>query len=242
MLRLIRDTISREAFLPSRLIGIWTNPMFIVRRGLYLGIREICLLFKGGKLLDLGCGSKPYESLFSVDEYIGIDIEASGHDHSSSQIDRFYDGKTIPFDDEEFDYVFSSEVIEHIFNLDEILDEVDRVLKPNGLFMFTCPFVWEEHEQPYDYARYTSFALHHLLEHKDFLILKHKKTGGYLETVFQMLSLYIHQNVLPRNKYFRLLCTPLFITPLNLVGIILGRLLPASGDFYLNHIVVARKK
>ena len=47
-------------------------------------------------MLDFGCGQKPYESLFSVEEYVGLDIEVSGHDHTNSKVDTYYDGKNIP--------------------------------------------------------------------------------------------------------------------------------------------------
>jgi len=64
------------------------------------------------------------------------------------------------------DGVFSSETFEHIFNLEEIIKEINRVLKKEGLLLATCPFLWPEHEVPYDYARYTSFAMKNLLEKK----------------------------------------------------------------------------
>jgi len=43
-----------------------------------------------GKVLDVGCGSKPYQDCFPlVSAYIGIDVEASGHDHENSKVDVF---------------------------------------------------------------------------------------------------------------------------------------------------------
>ena len=47
----------------------------------------------------------------------------------NSKVDFFYDGKQFPFDSSEFDWVFSSEVFEHMFNIDEQLEEINRVLK-----------------------------------------------------------------------------------------------------------------
>ena len=67
------------------------------------GVKDISSKFNGGKLLDIGCGQKPYENLFEVNEYVGIDIESSGHDHNSSKIDKFYEGKSIPYKDKEFE-------------------------------------------------------------------------------------------------------------------------------------------
>jgi len=56
------------------------------------------MLFLSGKLLDFGCGRKPYKHLFSFDEYIGLDIVESGHNHEDEEIDVYYDGTKIPFE------------------------------------------------------------------------------------------------------------------------------------------------
>ena len=231
----------KEAYDPSYLFGIWMNPVFIIRKGLIDGIRDISSYMHGGRLLDVGCGSKPYEKIFKVKQYIGIDIEISGHDHSSSKIDKFYDGKKIPFADEYFDNVFSSEVFEHVFNIDELLGEINRVLKRGGKLGFTCPFVWDEHEQPFDYARYTSFAVEHLLTSNGFSLVKLIKSTSYFETVMQMLSAYIYQHVLPRNRYLKVLLIPILVAPINILAISLSKILPKSKNFYHSNIVLAEK-
>ena len=231
----------KEAYDPSYLIGIWINPVFIIRKGLMDGIHDISSYMHGGRLLDVGCGSKPYEKIFKVEEYIGIDIEISGHNHSSSKIDKFYDGKKIPFADEYFENVFASEVFEHVFNIDELLGEINRVLKCGGKLGFTCPFVWDEHEQPYDYARYTSFAVEHLLSSNGFKLVKLIKSTGYFETVMQMLSVYVYQHVLPRNRYLKVLLIPILVAPINILAIALSKVLPKSKNFYHNNIVLAEK-
>lgn len=89
--------------------------------------------YLSGKVLDFGCGSKPYKNFFDkCEQYIGCDIEVSGHSHDNENIDFYYNGKTLPFNDQEFDWIFSSEVFEHIFNLEEILSELNRVLVHEG--------------------------------------------------------------------------------------------------------------
>src|SRR6187399_2237511 len=98
---------------------------YLVRNRLLKGLSEFIPSMKG-TMLDFGCGSKPYLPLFKVDKYIGLDFDSQGHDHANEQIDVFYDGITIPFPDEYFDTVFSSEVFEHVFNLEGILPEIHR--------------------------------------------------------------------------------------------------------------------
>jgi hypothetical protein len=62
-----------------------------------------------GKLLDVGCGKKPYQSFFTpyVDSYVGIEHEAVFQESTASldeiKPDYYYDGKTLPFDDNSFD-------------------------------------------------------------------------------------------------------------------------------------------
>jgi len=52
---------------------------------------------------------------------------------------RLYDGETLPYDDEAFDVVFSSNVLEHITNLSVILKEIARVIKSNGTVVHILP-------------------------------------------------------------------------------------------------------
>jgi len=49
-------------------------------------------------------------------------LKTPGHPHLNEQIDVFYDGKKVPFEDGHFDAIFSSEVFEHVFNLPDILN------------------------------------------------------------------------------------------------------------------------
>ena len=241
MRNIIRKIYEKEAFNPSWLFGIWINPAFIVRRNLLKGVKDISSKFNGGKLLDIGCGSKPYESLFEVNEYIGIDVEVSGHNHKSSKIDKFYDGKSIPYKDKEFNWVFSSEVFEHVFNLEEVLKEINRVLIPGGKLAFTCPFVWEEHEQPHDFARYTSYGLHDLMKRHGFKVESFVKSTNYFETVMQMLAMFMYQHCLPKNRYLMSLLFPFFVSPFNILGSLVGKVLPSNGNFYHSNIVIAVK-
>jgi len=156
------------------------HPYFLLRKELYKAIVKY-KHYMPGKMMDFGCGSSPYKSLFThVDFYVGVDYHSEGHSHEIEEIDVYYDGKVLPFPDNHFDSIFSTEVFEHVFNLPEILIELNRVLKPEGKLLFTCPFVWVEHEIPVDYARYTRFALKNLIEKTGFRMVVEDKTGNYI--------------------------------------------------------------
>lgn len=216
---------------------------YFTRKGLKDGITAFAGSLQG-KMLDFGCGSKPYKSCFTVDEYIGLDYENEGHSHKNEQIDVFYDGKNIPFPDGYFDAVLCTEVIEHVFNLDETLKEINRVTRKDARLLFTCPFTWNEHEVPYDFARYTRFALKSVFERNGFEILDFQKSGSFITAITQMISLYAQESIYPKMKGFFLLrwiYKVCFILIPNISGILLEKILPENRSLYLNNIVLAKK-
>jgi len=147
-------------------------------------------------MLDFGCGSKPYKSLINADQYVGMDYQGQGHSHENEQIDVFYDGKMIPLESNSFDSVLSTEVFEHVFNLEEMLAELHRVMKPGAVMLISCPFIIAEHEAPNDCSRYTSYGLQKLLARKGFEIVHYQKIGTSVQTRMQMLMSYLDLLVL----------------------------------------------
>lgn len=225
---------NREFFKPT-IVSILYNPFYIIRKELYNAINNnkdyIC-----GIYMDFGCGSKPYKKIFNVDKCFGIDIESSGHNNLIEDIDVYYNGKDIPFQDEYFDSIFTSEVFEHVFNIDEI----NRGLKINGNLMITVPFVWNEHEIPYDFARYTSYGIKYLLNKHGFEVVESSKTTTFIETIIQMWCTYLYE-IMPKNKIFRVILTIILILPSNVLSIILSKVLPKNYTFYNNNVIVAKK-
>ncbi len=224
-----------------------SHPLYFIRKGLFNKISLYSPEFNG-RLLDFGCGAKPYQSLFTnVNEYIGLDYDSEGHNHANENVDVFYDGKTIPFENESFDSLFSSEVFEHVFALQEILPEISRVLKKGGKMLITCPFVWEEHEIPIDYARYSQFALHDMLQKNGFKILTTDKNGHFIMALHQLFIVYLHDFWLNRVFFFskfRLFKKTIrqVLVPLcNWLFLLTEPLWPKSEKLYLNTIIIAEK-
>jgi len=233
------EYFKRRHFTPTAL-SIFFNPLFLIRRGLYRGIRRNSHYMQG-MLLDFGCGVKPYRELFNVENYIGIDIKQPESKYISKKVDIIYDGKTLPFADSSFDSIFASEVIEHIFEIDYTLAELNRVLKKSSYMLLTLPFVMEEHEIPYDFARYTSFGIRYLLAKHGFEIVNMEKTTNYIETIIQMWNIFLLGHFSHKHAIIRNLMTLMFISPCNILGIIFGAILSKPGAFYHNNLVVARK-
>ncbi len=234
----LKSVYIRQQFSPTW-IGIVVNPFYLARAGLSGAVRE----FSGslsGRLLDVGCGTKPYEAFFSVSEYVGLDIDSSisrGRDVA----DYFYKGHEFPFDPGEFDAVLCNQVLEHVFNPDEFLSEIARVLGTGGKLLLTVPFVWDEHEQPFDYARYSSFGLNALLENSGFKILVHKKLCADASILAQLANAYIYKVSQRMPPIWQHGLTVSVMAMLNVLGLIARRILPANPDLYLDHVVLAEK-
>jgi SAM-dependent methyltransferase len=195
-----------------------------------------------GQLLDVGCGGKPYRDLFvNANRYIGLEFDTP-ESRTARHADAFYEGKRFPFDDESYDGVISNQVLEHVFNPDEFLDEIMRVLKPEGKLLLSVPFVWDEHLQPLDYARYSSFGLRSLLERHGFTVLELRKMNADMRVLFQLLNVYLHKVLLTSNGKLNLVLCAVFMAPVTLLGLLVSKILPSNPDLFLSQIVLAVKR
>lgn len=219
--------------------AVLVNPFYIARKGLYQTIKPYGQQITG-KTLDIGCGQKPYQSICASSEYIGLEIDLPVN-RASKQADVFYDGKHLPFANEEMDSVVTHQVFEHVFHPQLFMQEIYRVLKSNGTLMMSVPFVWDEHEQPFDYARYSSFALKALLQENGFEVIALKKSVDNFSLIFQLINAYLYKKLFTRNGYWNQLVCLFVMAPVTLMGVIAGKLLPANEDLYLDNVVVAKK-
>ena len=241
MLTKLVARLRRESFLPTYW-GVVISPVYIVRRGLYRNIKRLASKIQGD-VLDLGCGSRPYELLFTnARSYVGVDLKASGHSHETSKVDVFYDGKVLPFRDCDFDAVVCFEVFEHVFNIDEVLTEIRRVLKPGGKLLITMPFAWQEHEPPYDFARYTSYGIKHILAKNKLEVLDLIKTTTFFLAVCQLWIAYLTQYISPQRQVPARLFQILVIFPLNVLSLMFDFLLPKRYEYFCSSVIFCKKQ
>jgi SAM-dependent methyltransferase len=238
MINSLKKYYTSEQFDPN-ILGLFINPFYFARKGLYKNISEL-IKNLNGKILDIGCGQKPYEKLAHSIEYIGLELDTP-ENRLNKKADYFYDGISMPFKDKEFDSILSNQVFEHVFNPNSFLTEMNRVLKMEGILLITVPFIWDEHEQPYDYARYSSFGLTHILNEYGFELIEHRKSNNGIEVIFQLLNGYIYKVTMTKNGYLNLLITLVLMAPINIIGVIFSKILPKNNDLYLDNIVLAKK-
>lgn len=139
-------------------------------------------------LLDVGCGSKPYLPFFIGREaiYIGLDLTPTEF------ADVVASSEILPFSDNSFDAVMSTQVFEHIPEPALTAKEIYRVLKPGGYALISLPFAWEEHDFPYDYWRYAPAGAKRLFG--DFTLVNLRPNGTTYQSIMQLKNLYWHKN------------------------------------------------
>lgn len=152
---------------------------------------KICKKYFTGRLIDIGCGEKPYADMIKpyITEHIGIDHQDTLHDKSN--IDRFGTAYDIPAEDGEFDSALCTAVLEHLEEPDKAIAECNRVLKPGGVAIYTVPFIWHLHEEPRDFYRFTKYGLKYLFEKNGFEIVELKPLSGFWVTFGQLFVYYL---------------------------------------------------
>ncbi|HRN69776.1 MAG TPA: class I SAM-dependent methyltransferase [Candidatus Woesebacteria bacterium] len=145
-----------------------------------------------GKLLDVGCGSKPYRILFEdvVTEYVGLD-KNTGDIRGSALC--------MPIKDNTYNTVLSTQVLEHVSDPQQMMNEIYRVLKKDGHAILTLPLFWCLHEEPHDYFRYTKYGLKQLAKNSNLKVVYIKDRGNWAVTMGQLISIFLEPTI---NRYF----------------------------------------
>jgi len=148
-----------------------------------------------GRLIDIGCGTKPYKDLLApyITEHIGVDHEDTLHDKSN--IDRFGTAYDIPAEDGELDSALCTAVLEHLEEPEQGLRECKRVLKPGAKVkdIYSVPFIWHLHEEPRDFYRFSKYVLKYLFEKAGFEIIEIKALSRFWVTFGQLFVYHIYR-------------------------------------------------
>jgi SAM-dependent methyltransferase len=241
----LKEQYLKNLFTPSW-YSIFINPYFIARYFLYKNLKEIVKkynLSENKKILDVGCGVKPYKELFKNCEYIGIDIEGGGHKDEYKIVDLYFDGKNIPFENETFDVVLSTQVLEHTYDFDYLLKEMIRVLRKDGHLLITTPFVWNEHEIPFDFYRFTKFFYKNKIKDLNLKLIEIKPTCGFWATYGQLLSAFLAEqtkNIL-KNKILYLVVSFIFCFPIQIIFLLLNFIFLNNRWLILDYVALMKK-
>lgn len=142
-----------------------------------------------GKLLDLGCGKVPLFQAYKnfIEDNICVDWENSLH--KNPFLDYLMNlNDSLNFNDNEFDTIILSDVLEHIENPRILWNEMFRILRPSGKLILNVPFLYHIHEQPYDFFRYTKYALLSMAEKSGLRVILIEEIGGFPEVLADLLA------------------------------------------------------
>jgi SAM-dependent methyltransferase len=142
-----------------------------------------------GRLVDLGCGNVPLYAAYRERASAVTCVDWGASAHGARHLDVTADlGEPLPFEDEAFDTVILSDVLEHIARPDALLKEIARVLAPGGRLVGNTPFLYWLHEQPHDHYRYTEHALRVLVRAAGLDPLLVEPFGGGLEVITDVVA------------------------------------------------------
>jgi SAM-dependent methyltransferase len=155
------------------------------RRSILAFVRDVAdSLASGATVLDVGAGRSPYRELFAHCDYRTTDWENSVHE---LDVDFIAPAEGLPVPDEAFDAVLYTQVLEHVAEPAAVLAEAARVLRDGGGVFVSVPFVWELHELPFDYWRFTPHSLERLLGEAGFVEIAIEPRNDCFTTIAQLL-------------------------------------------------------
>jgi glycosyltransferase involved in cell wall biosynthesis/SAM-dependent methyltransferase len=172
----------------SAALSRFTDDLTWTRRPILDFVQEVAAdLEPGTRLFDVGAGNSPYRELFDHVDYVSNDWTHSVHPGARA-VDVVGPAHDLPVDDGSFDAVLLTEVLEHTPNPAAVLAELHRVLRPGGRLFMTTPFVWEMHEAPFDFFRYTAWGLDRLARDAGFVATDVRARNDSFATLAQMMS------------------------------------------------------
>jgi len=210
-------------------------------------IRRVSKMVEPNKnIVDIGAGECQYKPFFSHTKYVSTDwCGTTDHHKYSSGIDYICPAENLPFENQSYDYVLCTQVLEHVRRPEVVIQEISRILKNEGLLFLTVPQSWEEHEQPFDYYRFTQFALKALAEDNQFEVVEIKPQGGRFLVIGFFLAWTIPS--LFKNWFGKVgfMIGAVLFYPLNLLIAFLFFILDpldTKREFTMNYECIFRKK
>lgn len=181
---------------------VLTNAVYLVMHPEHSTLKNLLQQRRPKLIVDVGCGNKRFASLIEQNcpeaTYVGYDIEDNLH----GTVDAIITGAdALPLDDGEADLIICSHVLEHLNKPKESIREFFRVVKPGtGCVFVSAPLFEQEHEQPYDYFRYTQFGLRYLFEEAGFPSdrISIAPWGGAVATAAQVFIFFL--SMMPREQ------------------------------------------
>ncbi len=203
-------------------------------------LQRIAVQYAYGRLLDFGCGNKPYISFFKskLETYVGVDLVQN----KLGDVDIVLgDRALLPVESNSYDTVLSTQVLEHVSDPDNYLSEVSRVIHKGGHLILTCPGSYMLHEEPNDYFRYTIYGLKHLLNKHGFEPLRIDQAGGAWRLIGQTILNHFAFAWKSGTPWVLKSIFPCFALPVNILFSLLDSI-NSNNKETVNYMIIAKKK
>jgi SAM-dependent methyltransferase len=189
------------------------------------------------RVLDVGCGAKPYEPLFApyAESYVGVDPV----DNPRAELKGFIED--LPVEDGTFDVVLCNQVLEHCDNPAKAVSELRRVTAPGGRVLLSTHGVMTYHPSPTDYWRWTHAGLEKLFaDNGSWASVRVSPASGTTACLGMLLAMYLDLGL--RRAHIGLLARPVVVGINVFAGAVDGlsaRLRePGAGVLFANYHVV----
>jgi len=136
-------------------------------------------LMDGQIVLDAGAGEARHRAHFRRGRYVALDVGYGDSAWDYSRLDILGNLENIPLRHNSVDCILCMVVLEHTRNPRQVIHEFARILKSGGSLVMVVPFLWEEHQAPHDYFRFTRYGVHHLFESSPFRLDLVDPIGGF---------------------------------------------------------------
>jgi SAM-dependent methyltransferase len=164
----IREDFTRRSRLSD--LGRWYITRFVAQTAAGMAA--------GTRVLDAGAGEGAYRRFFTHCRYETADLAVGEQEWNYSNLDYVAPLHDLPIENDTFDVVLCTQVLEHLERPRESVRELHRVLKPGGKLFLTAPMAHPLHQEPYDFFRYTSHGLRSICAGAGFSEIEIEPFGG----------------------------------------------------------------
>jgi len=208
---------------------------WLLKKHMLTPLSEYAQKYTNGRLLDIGCGDKPYQSLFPSKISINMGLDTN---RIPTKADIYGSVTALPIKSNSINTVLCVWVLDDVPEPNHIFVEVSRVLKKGGKFLLVANQSDGLHFEPNCFYLFTKYAIKHLAEKNSMQILEYKEIGGVWIMIGRKFITYFSKIC---SKLFILkLLKPLILSVLNAVFWSLDKLHSPKYDIIGNVYVIKK--
>ena len=136
-------------------------------------------------VLDIGCGTKPFEHLFKNHNYHSHDFDGYENYKNSNPQKYTYNCDILNIPEEiKYDILICTEVLEHLPDIKSTFKKFKKLLKPSGELLITFPFASMYHQEPdFFTSGYSTYQIENLCKEFEMDIIEYEQSGTYIKSV-----------------------------------------------------------